>query len=294
MNEATGRRARAHNRPGLVTPADVAAYRRDGAVCLRGIFTSWIDLLERGVEANIATPGDYGAENTQPGEPGRFFDDYCNWRRIPEFERFVLHSDAARIAAEIMGSRTAQFFHEHVLVKEPGTDKRTPWHQDIPYYCVEGHQTVSFWMPLDPVPRETSLRIIKGSHRWKKMVRPVKWLTDADFYEDSEAFMDLPDLEAVPGRYETLSWALEPGDAVLFSFRAVHGAAGNPTGARRRAFSHRWLGDDVRFADRRGRTSPPFPGIDQTAGERLRQDWFPVLWPPPGDSATSNDDTIAS
>jgi ectoine hydroxylase-related dioxygenase (phytanoyl-CoA dioxygenase family) len=262
-----------------VTSTDVAAFQRDGAICLRGLFTGWIDVLERGVEANMAAPGDYGAENTNPGEPGRFFDDYCNWRRIPEFERFVLRSDAARIAAEVMGSRTAQFFHEHVLVKEPGTAKRTPWHQDIPYYCVEGHQTVSFWMPLDPVPRETSLQIIKGSHRWEKMLRPVKWLSDNDFYRDDDQFMDLPDIEAEPSRYEILSWALEPGDAVLFSFHAVHGAAGNPTATRRRAFSHRWLGDDARFAERRGRTSPPYPGICQKAGERLREDWFPILWP---------------
>jgi ectoine hydroxylase-related dioxygenase (phytanoyl-CoA dioxygenase family) len=236
----------------LVGPAQVEAFQRNGAICLRGVFKQWIAPLQRGVEANMTEPGDYGSENTTPGEPGRFFDDYCNWQRIPEFKRFVHDSDAARIAAEVMGSRTAQFFHDHVLVKEPGTRKQTPWHQDIPYYCVDGRQTVSFWMPLDPVPRETSLRIVKGSHRWDKLVRPVAWLTDADFYQ------------------------------VLFSFHAVHGAAGNPTGERRRAFSHRWLGDDVRFVERRGRTSPPYPGIGQKTGERLRQDWFPVLWPREG------------
>jgi len=271
--------------PGLVEPAQVEAFQRDGAICLRGVFKQWIAPLQRGVEANMTEPGDYGSENTTPGEPGRFFDDYCNWQRIPEFKRFVHDSDAAPIAAEVMGSRTAQFFHDHVLVKEPGTRKQTPWHQDIPYYCVDGRQTVSFWMPLDPVPRETSLRIVKGSHRWDKLVRPVAWLTDADFYQADDDYMDLPDVDAEPGRYEILSWALQPGDAVAFSFHAVHGAAGNPTGERRRAFSHRWLGDDVRFVERRGRTSPPYPGIDQKTGERLRQDWFPVLWPHDGAAA---------
>ena len=70
-----------------------------------------------------------------------------------------------------MRSATAQIFHDHVLVKEPGTPKPTPWHQDAPYYFVEGGQTVSLWCPLDPV-REASLRLIAGSHRWDKMVRP--------------------------------------------------------------------------------------------------------------------------
>ncbi|GFR29081.1 hypothetical protein TNCT_580851 [Trichonephila clavata] len=30
------------------------------------------------------------------------------------------------------------FYHEHVLVKEPGTDKETPWHHDQSYYPIDG------------------------------------------------------------------------------------------------------------------------------------------------------------
>ena len=47
-----------------------------------------------------------------------------------------------------MDSATARFFHEHVLVKEPRTESRTPWHHDLPYYCIDGTQTVSFRTPL--------------------------------------------------------------------------------------------------------------------------------------------------
>ncbi|HMB77808.1 MAG TPA: phytanoyl-CoA dioxygenase family protein [Kiloniellaceae bacterium] len=269
----------AQPRGAAIDPAIVAAFQEAGACCLRGLFVDWVDELRAGVAFNMENPGPYGSENTKPGEAGRFFDDYCNWQRIPQFRRFIEESPAAAVAAQAMGSRTAQFFHEHVLVKEPGTAKPTPWHQDMPYYCVEGGQTVSFWMPLDPVPRETSLQIIKGSHRWDRLVLPVKWLNDTSFYPDPGRYRPVPD----PGRdgedYEILSWTLEPGDAVLFSYKTVHGAAGNHTAQRRRAFSHRWVGDDARFVEREGRTSPPFPGIDQKHGERLREDWFPRLWP---------------
>ncbi|NEU34810.1 phytanoyl-CoA dioxygenase, partial [bacterium LRH843] len=86
---------------------------------------------------------------------GRFFDDYCNWSRIPEFERAIREGPAARVAAALMGSARVQLFHDHVLVKEPGTARPTPWHQDAPYYFVEGRQTVSFWCPLDPVEEAT-------------------------------------------------------------------------------------------------------------------------------------------
>ena len=206
---------------------------------------------------------------------GRFFDDYCNWTRIPAFEKLVRESPAAALVARAMQSKTAQFFHDHVLVKEPGTPKPTPWHQDAPYYFVEGQQTASLWMPLDPV-KEASLRLIAGSHRWEQMVRPVSWADDSDFYETGE-WTPVPDPDANPQDMQVLEWEMEPGDAVLFDFRTVHGARGNTAQARRRALSLRWVGDDGRYVQRPGRTSPPFPGHDMVNGQQLRTDWFPII-----------------
>ena len=91
--------------------------------------------------------------------------------------------------------------------------------------------------------------------------------------------MDMPDIDAQPDAYRILTWDLQPGDAILFNYLTVHGAPGNATTVRRRAFSARWVGDDVCFVQRPGRTSPPFPGIDLKHGQRLRDDWFPVVWP---------------
>ena len=76
---------------------------------------------------------------------------------------------------------------------------------------------------------------------------------------------------------DVLEWPMAPGDAVAFNFKVLHGARGNETTRRRRAFSLRLVGDDARYVERPGRTSPPFPGHGMSAGERLREDWFPVL-----------------
>ena len=260
----------------LVSEADIVAYERDGAVCLRGVFADWVETIAAGIERNMAEPGEYAAENLKEGETGRFFDDYCNWQRIAEFSDVVHNSPAAQIAAEIMRSKTAQFFHDHVLVKEPGTSKPTPWHQDIPYYFVDGRQTVSFWIPIDPV-RDATLRMIAGSHRWDRMVLPVKWLAGEAFYDKGE-YLPVPDPDAEPDKYHVLEWQMEPGDCVLFDYRTVHGARANMADRRRRAFSMRWVGDDARYVTRPGRTSPPFPGHGMKDGERLREDWFPVIW----------------
>lgn len=258
-----------------MTPEEITAFQEDGAVCLRGAFTDWVEVMAAGVERNMREPGEYASENAVT--QGRFFDDYCNWTRS-EFERIMRESPAARLAAEAMQSPRAQFFHDHVLVKEPGTSKPTPWHQDGPYYFVEGRQTVSFWIPLDPV-RDATLRLIAGSHRWERMVRPVSWADDSDFYQGEEDWIPVPDPDANPDAQRILEWEMEPGDCVLFDFRTLHGARGNPHGARRRALSLRWVGDDARYVERPGRTSPPFPGHGMKPGERLREDWFPVIIP---------------
>ena len=260
----------------LVTEHDVETYQRDGVVLIRGLFADHVDTLRAGIDRNMADPGPYAAENLHKGEAGRFFDDYCNWTRIPEFREVIETSPASEVAANLMRSETVQVFHDHVLVKEPGTSKPTPWHQDGPYYFVEGQQTVSFWSPLDPVI-EASLRCVAGSHRWAKPVLPTRWLSEEDFYPDADAYMPVPDPDA--DGMEIIEWAMEPGDAVAFNFMILHGARGNETTNRRRAFSLRMVGDDARYVERPGRTSPPFPGHGMVAGQRLREDWFPQVWP---------------
>ena len=260
----------------MITQHEIEAYARDGAVVVRGVFRDWVDRMAQGVAENMAQPGPYASENAVT--QGRFFDDYCNWTRIAAFEDVVRNSPAAELAARAMGSQCAQFFHDHVLVKESGTPKPTPWHQDGPYYFVTGEQTVSMWIPLDPVDT-ASLRLIAGSHRWDRPVRPVSWADNSDFYDGDHDWIEVPDPDSDDDAGHTvLEWAMEPGDAVLFDYRTVHGARGNPQGGRRRALSLRWVGDDARYVERPGRTSPPFPGHDMQTGQRLRTDWFPVIW----------------
>ncbi|MGX2011500.1 phytanoyl-CoA dioxygenase family protein, partial [Enterobacter asburiae] len=92
-------------------------------------------------------------------------------------------------------------------------------------------------------------------------------------------FKELPDIDAHQDDYDIVSWALEPGDAVAFHYRTLHGARGNATARARRVFSARWVGDDATFADRGGVTSPPFPELTLKDGEALVSPLFPRVWP---------------
>ncbi|NOC46598.1 MULTISPECIES: phytanoyl-CoA dioxygenase family protein [unclassified Ruegeria] len=258
----------------LVTQQMIDTYQADGVVLVKGLFADHVDQLRDGVAANMADPGPYASENKKAGETGRFFDDYCNWTRIPQFRDVIETSPAAEVAADLMQSKRVQMFHDHVLVKEPGTSMATPWHQDGPYYFVEGQQTISFWSPLDPV-RQATLRCVAGSHRWDKEVLPTRWVSEDGFFPDEGQYIPVPDPDAEG--MKVIEFEMEPGDAVAFNYRTLHGARGNQSDSRRRAFSLRLVGDDARYVERPGRTSPPFPGHDMTPGQRLREDWFPIL-----------------
>ena len=261
----------------LLSRDDIDAYQRDGVIIIRGLFADHVETLREGIAGNMADPGPYASNNDKAGETGRFFDDYCNWQRIPEFSEVIRTSPAAEVAADLMDSSTVQLFHDHVLVKEPGTSMATPWHQDGPYYFVEGQQNVSFWSPLDPV-REATLRCVAGSHRWEKPVLPTRWAKNEPFF-DPAPYMPVPDPDAQA--MDIREWDMEPGDAVAFNYATLHGARGNTATTRRRAFSLRLLGDDARYTARPGPTSPPFPGHEMNQGQRLRDDWFPTLYTRP-------------
>ena len=260
-----------------VTQAQIDDFQRDGAVLVPGLFADHVETLRAGVARNMAAPGPYASENRKAGETGRFFDDYCNWQRIPEFAEVIRSSPAAQVAARLMQSDCVQMFHDHVLVKEPGTSMATPWHTDGPYYFVQGKQTVSFWSPLDPVT-DATLRLVAGSHRWEKPVLPTRWVNEESFFANEGDYMPVPDPDAENMRI--LEWPMQPGDAVAFNYDVLHGARGNTAATRRRAFSLRLLGDDARYVERPGRTSPPFPDHDMTPGQKLRTDWFPILLQP--------------
>jgi len=268
----------------VLSESQVSEFQRDGVLVLRGVFNDWTDTLREGVESNMRDPGPWGREYLDEDQSGRFFGDYCNWNRIHEYRDFMFASPAAEIAAELMQSDSARIFHEHVLVKEPGTDKITPWHHDQPYYCVDGRQVCSLWIPLDPVGIETCPEFIATSHNWGRWFLPRKF-SGIDYDHEDESLETIPDIDNHREDYNIRSWDLQPGDAIAFHFLTIHGAPSNLSSThRRRGFAARFLGDDAVYARRSGEISPPFPGLDQrlNPGDPLDCEEFPIVFRRPG------------
>jgi ectoine hydroxylase-related dioxygenase (phytanoyl-CoA dioxygenase family) len=263
-----------------LSPAQIEAFQADGAVVLRSLLSPReIELLRAGIEENLAHPSPRAKVASDRGDPGWFIEDFCCWETNSYYRCLIFESALGRIGAALMRSRSVRLYHDHMLTKEPGTRQRTPWHQDQPYYNIDGHQGCSFWIPVDAVSRESTLEFVAGSH-----LGP--WLMPRSFREHQARWFpegslcDLPDIDADRSAYRILGWELEPGDAVCFHMLTLHAAGGVGAGRRRRVFSVRLLGDDIRHAPRRWQTSPEFPGLaaELPEGAPMEHPLFPLLW----------------
>lgn len=264
----------------LIDTGFVETFRHDGVVALRGAVDGrWLGRLAEAIDANMASPGPYGKNHADEGG-GVYFGDYVNWQRFAAFRDVADAGPLGEIAGQLMGASRVQLFHEHVLVKEPGTTSATPWHQDLPYYCLDGGQTVSIWVPLDHVSKAVCPHFLAGSHFDRSTYVPRRFKTLLPLEGDTSKYKPFPNIDEERDAGQLRSFDLEPGDVIAFDYHTLHNAPPNETGARRRAVSLRFIGEDVRYVARPHEVSPPFPemGLELAMGDRLPEDWFPVVW----------------
>jgi len=272
----------------LVTDELVAAYSRDGAVRLRQAFgPEWIATLTAGIERNIAEPSDRGRFWDRDADGRTTFYDSQSWLHTPEYRDFAFRSDVAEIAGRLMEVEAVNFFFDAVFVRSAGTQFRTPFHQDEPYWSVEGFDACSAWMPLVPVERASTLEFVAGSHRWAQKFRQENFgaLTgdDRDRVEFDDGTVSFPDIEGNRDAYEILGWAMEPGDVLVFNARIIHGGSGNLAPDRDlKVFNTQWLGDDVRVLFRPEGMDPDntavMTEVGLSSGCRIGTDLYPELW----------------
>ena len=255
----------------------IKEYKEFGVVVIRNVLSSyWLEQLSIGIDKNFENPSKYKCVYERKDNKEIFFDDYCNWQRIEEYRDFFFKSNIANIASQLMQSKKVNIFHEHVLIKEPGATKKTPWHQDQSYYCVNGIDNCSLWIPLDPISKEICPEFIRSSHKWNKQFLPIKFI-GKNYEKKDEEFEKIPEIDKKRSNYDIISWSLSPSDLIAFNFATIHGAPGNNSTNRRRAFSARFTGDDATFALRKGETSPPFPEVTLKHGETMDSITFPII-----------------
>jgi ectoine hydroxylase-related dioxygenase (phytanoyl-CoA dioxygenase family) len=262
------------------TQSEIEAFHRDGAVLIKQVLApEWVEVARVGLDAAIAEP-DVMSENL-----GSLRVDQFPAARSPELRRLVDESPVAEIVGRALRS-PVRFYMDQLFYKPKGRFLPTPWHQDTSYYNLAGDDLIRAWVSPDRVPRNVSLEVVRGSHRWNvtysplagrdpqadadaqqmlENAQPDEPMLGADAYASwtywsgvkDKSLPAVPEIEAHRESYDILGWDYEPGDVLLFHGHVLHSALGNVVSPNpRRAHASLWAGRDVRYLHRVGQVIP--------------------------------------
>ena len=77
-----------------IADSTVTDFQKDGVVILRGVFRDWVEPLSQGVSEVMAHPSPLERSYQPKDGSAPFFQDLCNWQRIPAFRAFGAESPA--------------------------------------------------------------------------------------------------------------------------------------------------------------------------------------------------------
>ncbi|MFT5259627.1 MAG: ectoine hydroxylase-related dioxygenase (phytanoyl-CoA dioxygenase family) [Saprospiraceae bacterium] len=265
-----------------VSDEAIAAYQRDGVICLRGALDKpWLEVVEEGISQyfrqNQLFVDDKNVAIKHQGDKGKFYYATLMWKELEPFRKVIFDSPAASLFGSLLQTKTLNLYYDFLLIKEAGCNKAvTPWHQDHSYYCLNGRKIINCWIALDGIPKETSLRFVRGSHNHYEVHQAVHFSPDKE-YVDLIKERPLPPNFKNDETVEILSCDLQPGDALVWNSRTFHSAPGNTLDQRRAALSLNFCGDDVTYFDMAQEADPPIRGENLVDGSEITCDSFPLL-----------------
>ena len=160
------------------------------------------------------------------------------WTRNELVRELAFSKRLARIAAELMGTRGVRMWHDQALYKEP-SGGFTPWHVDQQYWPMANPNSVTAWIPLQPVPIEMGpLCFGRGSQR-KRIGRNLEISAESEQHIRDEV------------RKEKIDEIQEPfaiGDVSFHLGWTLHRAGPNKTAGPRRVFTIIYMDIDMLLA----------------------------------------------
>ena len=272
----------------VVSETDRRAFREHGVVALRGVLPlevvrSLDAPVARALAGNEATAdlsalGDaLNGTAAIDGARGRFRSGVDHWLTDADMRAFATASPLPAIVASLLETTDLYLYEDSILVKEPGSREPTVFHQDHPYFSVDGDAVCTTWIPLDTVSRHTgAMGYVRGSHLDDTEWRPNLFVTRDPIPGTSGT--DVPDFHAEPGDADIVWIDAEPGDVIVHHARTIHGAGPNRSATTpRRAVSVRYCGAGVTYTRRAVTPKPHHESL--TDGDPVGPPAFPRVWP---------------
>lgn len=226
--------------PYPLTEEQIAFFRENGFIKLKQVLSPEVlDYYEKQITRKV---NELNA-NTKPLHErdtyGRAFIQIGNlWQRCEIIREFVFAKRLARIATELMGCSGVRMYHDQALYKEPGGG-HTPWHADQYYWPLDNDNSITAWIPLQPVPLEMGpLAFSAGSQRFE-------FGRDLGISDESEAKLS----EWLKDKAKLVEEPFDLGEVSYHYGWTFHRAGGNNTDRFRKVMTIIYIDENTRVAE---------------------------------------------
>jgi ectoine hydroxylase-related dioxygenase (phytanoyl-CoA dioxygenase family) len=254
-----------------LTSEQVGFYRENGFLQILDILTpAEVEEARKHLAEAMARPLSGGLDRTGNSEYDRVFLQKVNlWRDDAGIRDLVFHPRLAEVARQLAGVPAIRLWHDHALIKPHLDSKPSPWHQDLPYWPMEGPQApscLSCWLALDDVDETNGcMSFVPRSHTWGKL-EPINLINPQDIF----SLVPEPDgKELTP-----IPQPMRAGSCTFHNGLTFHSAPPNRGTAPRRAMIIIYQPDGVIYSGRRHPVTDP---LGLAPGSRLDGELFPVL-----------------
>jgi ectoine hydroxylase-related dioxygenase (phytanoyl-CoA dioxygenase family) len=253
-------------------------FKENGVALIKNFCSSGnlLELVKKSIEFSLNNPSPF-AKTINNGS-GDFFYDYWTYKRNKNILELLKSKDLINKIKLISDNKKLNFFHDHILVKSNSAPD-TPWHQDRPYYFVDGKKNFSIWITTDYIQENSSLAFCRKSHLSGNEYLPVsfenkkiignnsflKELNDEIIYDEAANGIEI--------------YKMKPGDAIIFNNKTIHKSMPSALDKTRSALSLRFIGDNAFLTKKYVNATPPFDkfGMEIIEGAKPDIKWFPEL-----------------
>ena len=181
--------------------------------------------------------------------------DANNPDALSVYREVVLSLPFGGLLADLWHSQNVWLYAEEVL-RRTGKVERGGWHQDLAYLPATGENWVNCWIPFEPLPASHAIEVVRGSHHGV-LYQGMSFNEHEAGSPQSDArppAPPMPDIEEEreedPGKWDILSFGVEPGDVILLHPATLHNAAQiDERVPERNTLVLRFFGDDATWTD---------------------------------------------
>lgn len=229
------------DRPYPLSDDQVAAFRRDGFIRLKSVFSAaeiaWFsdEITRLTIELNTQT-----LPISERSTYDRAFLQVMNlWEHGGRAREFVFGRRLAGIAADLLEVEGVRLYHDQSLYKEPGGGI-TPAHADQYYWPLASDRTITAWVPLQAVPDDMGpLAFFSGS-------QGVELGRELAISDDSErAITDMMDRQGFP----IVTAPFDLGEVSFHLGWTFHRAGENRSARPRSVMTVIYMDRDMRLKD---------------------------------------------